>query len=74
MTQNLGKYNDLSQLIKAIGYKLDISPNNPALDELIIIIKEEQDKYLSKVWPVAHKIFCPGQKLVNILGFKLLVI
>jgi hypothetical protein len=38
------------------------------------MIKEEQDKYLLKVWTVAHKIFCPGQKLVNILGFKLLVI
>lgn len=74
MTQNLGKYNDLAQLIKAIEYKLDIQANNSALDELVIIIREEQDKYLSKVWPAAYKIFCPGQKLVNILGFKLLMI
>lgn len=74
MTLNLGKYNDLAQLIKALEYKLDIPSNNPALDELVIIIREEQDKYLSRVWPAAYKIFCPGQKLVNILGFKLLVI
>ena len=74
MTQNLGKYNDLAQLVKTIGYKYDISANQPALDELAVIIREEQDQYLSKVWPVAYKIFCPGQKLVNVLGFKLLVI
>ena len=74
MTQNLGKYNDLARLINTIDYKFDISANNPALDELIVIIREKQDKYLSKVWPVTYKIFCPGQKLVNVLGFRLLVI
>jgi CHAD domain-containing protein len=74
MTQNLGKFNDLSQLIGALGYKYDHTSNLPALDELIIKIKEKQDDYLDKVWPTAYKIFCPGQNLVNILGFKLLVI
>jgi hypothetical protein len=44
------------------------------MDELAILIHGEQDRYLSKVWPAAYKIFCPGQKLVNILGFRLLVI
>ena len=74
MTQNLGKYNDLSQLIKAINYKYKNNANPPALDELVLIIREEQDSYLRKVWPTAYKIFCPGQKLVNVLGFRLLVI
>jgi CHAD domain-containing protein len=74
MTQNLGKYNDLTQLIKAIGYKHGGTEKNPSLDELIVIIREEQDRYLSKVWPVAHKIFRPGQPLVNLLGFKVLLI
>ena len=74
MTQNLGKYNDLAQLVKAIGYKYEFSANHPALNELVVIIREEQDRYLTKVWPTAYKIFCPGQKLVNLLGFKLLVI
>jgi CHAD domain-containing protein len=74
MTQNLGKYNDLTQLVKALGYKYPDSSNLPALDELIVKIHEKQDKYLSKVWPSAYKILCPGQKLVNVLGFKLLVI
>jgi DNA modification methylase len=46
----------------------------PAMDELAIKFREAQDKYLSKVWPAAYQVFCPGQKLVNILGFKLLVI
>jgi hypothetical protein len=44
------------------------------MDELIIILREAQDRYLAKVWPTAYQIFCPGKKLVNILGFKLLVI
>jgi hypothetical protein len=44
------------------------------MDELIVLLRVEQDKYLSRVWPAAHKLFCPGQKLVSIMGFKLLVI
>jgi CHAD domain-containing protein len=74
LTQNLGKYNDLKQLIKTMGYKYKSETNSPELDELIIKIREKQDKYLSKVWSSAYKIFCPGQKLENVLGFKLLVI
>ncbi len=74
LTQNLGKCNDLAQLIKTLGYRYSGSGNSPALDELIVIIRQEQDRYLSKVWPVAYKIFCPGQKLVNVLGFRILMI
>ncbi|MDQ1297275.1 MAG: hypothetical protein QG611_1257 [Bacteroidota bacterium] len=74
MTQNLGKYNDLAQLIYTLGYKYSVSESSPAMDELIIVIREEQDRYLSKVWPVAYKVFCPGQKLVNVLGFRILMI
>lgn len=74
MTQNLGKFNDLTQLVKALGYKYKGDENLPAMDELIVKIRDKQDKYLANVWPISYKIFCPGQKLVNILGFKLLVI
>lgn len=74
MTQCLGKYNDLVQLVNTLDYKYCVSANSPALDELIIVIREEQDRYLSKVWPLAYKVFCPGQKLVNVLGFRILMI
>jgi CHAD domain-containing protein len=74
MTQLLGKLNDLSHLIQDIGYKYKDQTNSPELNELVLIIREKQDKYLSKIWPVAYKLFCPGTQLVNILGFKLLVI
>jgi CHAD domain-containing protein len=74
MTQNLGKFNDLTQLVKALGYKYPDDTNLPAMNELIVKIREKQDRYLAKVWPTAYKIFCPGQKLVNVLGFKLLII
>lgn len=74
MTQNLGKYNDLTQLIVALEYEYRKNSTLPAMDELIIKIRETQDKYLTKVWPIAYEVFCPGQKLVNVLGFKLLVI
>lgn len=74
LAQNLGRYNDLTQLLKELDYKYEYTANPPELDELAVIIKEEQDRHLSKVWPIAHKIFCPGQKLVNLLGYKLLFI
>jgi CHAD domain-containing protein len=74
MTQNLGKYNDLSQLIAALEYKYPGTTESPALDELVILIRKAQDRYLSRVWPVAYKIFCPGKKLFNVMGFRLLMI
>jgi CHAD domain-containing protein len=74
LTQNLGKFNDLTQLVKTLGYKYHEGEIQVAMDELIILIREKQDRFLSKVWPTAYKIFCPGQKLVNILGFRMLVI
>lgn len=74
MTQNLGKYNDLHQIILALDYKYKAEARLPALDELILIIRDMQDKYLAKVWLSAGKVFRPGSNLVNILGYKLLVI
>jgi len=73
ITQNLGKYNDLSQIIRMLEYKHGSSDNNEAIDELIVVIHNKQDEFLSKVWPQAYKIFCPGQKLVNLLGYRLLL-
>jgi CHAD domain-containing protein len=74
LAQNLGKYNDYSVLIKTLGYKYTSGESNNALNELAVIIKQEQDKYLSRVWPSAFRILRPGQKLANVLGFKMLVI
>ena len=74
MTQNLGKYHDLVEIINVLGYNYKEGANPPALDELAVKIREAQDRYLSRVWSPAYQIFCPGQKLVNLLGFKLLVI
>jgi len=74
MAQNLGKHNDLTQLITTLDYKYNTVADNPSLDELVLIIREEQGSYLSKVWPQAFKTFRPGQKLVNMLGFRILVI
>jgi CHAD domain-containing protein len=74
LTQWLGRFNDLTQLVKALDYEYSVKRYLPAMDELVIRIREKQDRYLSKVWPAAYKVFCPGQKLVNVLGFKMLVI
>jgi CHAD domain-containing protein len=74
LTQNLGKYNDLSQIIWFLDYKPAAPENLSPVDELIVVIRDKQDEYLAKVWPLAYKIFCPGQKLINLLGFRLLVI
>ena len=74
MTQNLGKYNDLTQLIRDVGYKYEYKANPPEMDELMIIVREKQDKYLEKVWPIAYELFCPGKSFINVLGFKLLLV
>ncbi len=74
LTQNLGRYNDYGQLIKTINYKYKKGTNLPAMDEFIVKIRDKQDSYLRKVWPSAYKVFCPGQNLINILGFKVLII
>jgi len=68
--QNLGKYNDYAVLINTLGYRYPSGENNSAIDELIVIVKQEQDKYLLKIWPSAYRIFRPGKKLQNIPGFK----
>ncbi len=74
LTLSQGRFNDLSQLVKRLDYKYFTGKNQPAMDELVIRIREKQDGYLSEIWPAAYRIFCPGQNLVNLLGFKLLVI
>ena len=70
LAQNLGKYNDHSVLIKTLDYKYPSSDNSNATDELAVLIKEEQDRYLMKVWPAAFRIFRPGKNLGSVLGFK----
>jgi CHAD domain-containing protein len=74
IAQDLGRYNDFAVLINTLNYRYSGTENKSALDELILIIKQEQDKCLSKVWPSAFRTFRPGQTLVNILGFKVLTI
>jgi CHAD domain-containing protein len=73
MTRNLGKVNDLAQLVKALDYRYPNDLNAPVLDELVVRIREKQDEYLSKAWPTASKYFCPGKRLVNLLGYKVLI-
>jgi len=74
MALNLGKFNDLTQIIKALEYSYSKGANLPAMDELVLKIREKQDRYMARVWTSSYEIFCPGQKLVNVLGFKLLII
>jgi CHAD domain-containing protein len=74
LAQNLGRYNDFAMFIDTLGYKYNATEISGAFDELILIIKQEQDKCLAKAWPVAFRIFRPGQPLVNVLGFKVLTI
>jgi hypothetical protein len=68
MTIFLGRYNDLYQLLNTLGYVYSPGSEIPELDELVIMIREKQDGYLSEVWPQAYKCFCPGTKLQDLLG------
>lgn len=65
----LGKYNDLAVILKSLGYSYGREGNDDSLDELAVVIKQEQDKYLGKVWPSAYRIFCHEKNLVNILNY-----
>jgi CHAD domain-containing protein len=73
LTINLGKFNDLVQVIKALEYNYDEANNSSSMDVLILRIRAKQDKYLFKVWASSFKLFHPGQKLVNLLDFKVVV-
>ncbi len=70
LAQNLGLYNDLTQLLKEIGYNEPDMPRSPSLDELMIVIRQSQDQCMAKVWPVAYKIFRPGLKLADLIGYR----
>ena len=70
MTQNLGRYNDLAQVMKIAGYRFGESGNRDIDDELAVVIRDRQDRYLMKVWPVAYRIFAPGKKLQDIIGIS----
>lgn len=70
MTQNLGRYNDLAQLMNLTGYRFRASGNSDTDDELAVVIRDRQDRYLLKVWPVAYRIFAPGRKLQDLLGIS----
>lgn len=69
LTQNLGRFNDLAQIMEQTGYSYQ-QDNDPAMDELAVVIRDKQDRYLSKVWPEAYRIFCPGKMLHDLPGFK----
>ena len=74
LTLNLGKYNDLYQLLKALGYVLNDETGSPSMDEFAIKIYERQDRYMSKVWADAYKCLCPGIKLADLLELRLIII
>lgn len=52
-----------------IGYRYGNPGNSVVMDELAVVIRDKQDKYLSKVWPAAYRIFAPGKNPGDILGF-----
>lgn len=68
MTQNLGRYNDLAQIMDMTGYRYGSAGNSDMADELAIVIRDRQDRYLMKVWALAYRLFAPGKKLEDQLG------
>jgi len=70
MTLNLGKYNDLAQIMSLTGYSYGDPENSDPDNELAIVIRDRQDRYLARVWPHAYRIFAPGKKLQDLLGIS----
>lgn len=71
MTRNLGRYNDLVQVMIMTGYISGAHDNSDADNELAMVIRDRQDKYMMRVWPVADRLFTPGRKLQDILDISL---
>jgi CHAD domain-containing protein len=57
ITTDLGKFNDMAQLIKKLSYKYPGTEDNPAMDQLVAIIRAKQDKCLARVLPASFKIY-----------------
>lgn len=72
LTTNLGKHNDLTQLMNAMNYDFPGDGNSPEMDELIIKIKGIQDKLLLKIWDDAFKCFSPGIDIKKFTGLDLI--
>jgi len=70
ITQNLGRYNDLAQIMAVTGYIYGAEENSDVADELAIVILDRQDMCLMKVWPVAYRLFAPGKKIEDLLGIS----
>jgi len=70
IARNLGKFNDLAVLIRMLGYRYEKDQPSSGIDHLVLILRQEQDRYLSAVWAPAYSIFTPGQSLAGLLGFK----
>ncbi len=68
--QYLGKYNDLSVLVKTLGYKYRPSVTPGPVDELVLAIRAEQDRYMKKIWPAAGILFYPGKRIEDFLDLK----
>ncbi|MCU0456416.1 MAG: CHAD domain-containing protein [Bacteroidales bacterium] len=70
LTQNLGRYNDLAQLIRALEYRYVPGGDNSKMDELVVLIRHAQDRYLARAWPSAYRIFYPSRSLGELIGIK----
>lgn len=73
ITGELGRFNDLAQLVRALEYSFSSANNLPAMDDLILVIRAKQDSCLSKVWPLAYKLFRPGNTLSELLCLSSIV-
>jgi CHAD domain-containing protein len=68
LTRNLGRYHDLQELVLVLpGESEDLTSDNN-ITELILRIRNRQDYYLSKTWPLAFTLFCPGKRLEDLMG------
>lgn len=71
--KSLGKYNDYAVLINTLDYKYKPGVNSDAFDNLVLVMKQEQDRQLLKIWPSAYRIFRPGTKMSDVLQLKTLL-
>ena len=69
LTEVLGRYNDLGEVIRVTGYVFGEPGNTPVMDLLWVLVKDMQDRQLLKVWVISRDIFRPGSSLRDLLPF-----
>lgn len=71
ITGDIGKSNDLAVLLNELERIFKDDTESVVFQRIMLAIREEQDRILARVWPVASRVFSPGFDLAGVSGLKI---